>query len=145
MDTLSMPDRPSNPGSAPVQILATLLFDSRAQTFALGGPLLSGVRGIGSMARKLLYQAGEYYIDLSFDAVEPEQVINITGQVVPSRQGISPMADASITLRQGESMTFHTHADEFGIFMFDRVPRGTYDVNISSRSREIEILNLSVD
>lgn len=144
MDTQDLPKCSTNQVPPPERIPAVLLFDSSGETFALGGPLLSGIRGARPMYRKLLYRAGDYYIDLSLDYVEPERVIDIMGQTVPSRKDTSSIVDAHITLRQGSTVMFHTQTNEFGEFIIDGVPRGAYDLSITLMAEEIEISGLSV-
>jgi hypothetical protein len=143
MDTQDTPKYPTNQVTPLVRIPAILLFDSFGGTIALGGPLLSGVRGAGPMYRKLLYRAGDYYIDLSLDYVEQERVIDIMGQAVPSRKDAPSTADAHITLRQGSTILFHTQTNEFGEFIIDGVPRGAYDLSITLMTEEIDISGLN--
>lgn len=120
-------------GNSPERSPAILVFDS----FTSG--LLLGVRGAGLMTRQMLYQAGDYNIDLSIDYVEQTQAINVIGQTMPRDADLSAVVGADVELRQGSTVAFGAKTNEFGEFIIDGIPEGTYDLRITLKAEEIDI------
>jgi hypothetical protein len=94
------------------------------------------------MPRQMLYQAGNYNINLSLDYVEQSPAINLIGQPTPLHANLPAVAGADVELLK-ESLVVHTTTcNEFGAFIFNQIPDGIYDLRITLAEVELDILGL---
>lgn len=117
---------------------ALLLVDSWADERLLG------FRGANAMSRQMLYRAGRYDIDLSFDSYEGRQGVAIIGQSLPVVTDGGRLAGAPVRLLQGTQVVFDTRMNEWGEFVMDDVPEGCYTLSLQLGKHRIDIVALDV-
>jgi hypothetical protein len=74
---------------------------------------------------------------------QPPSGATLTGVVVDSTGAVLP--SAQVDLKTGASVSGHTTTDTSGTFRFDRVPRGSYDVNVTFEGFEPTTVHVVVD
>jgi len=110
-------DKSSSPSEAPRKGLplgaqiAKLVFDSFRQ------PLPEGIRNVGPRARQVLYQAGNFAVDLRLES-GPDRG-SLVGQVLDSTRPDQGVADAPVTLFMSGSRVSKTVTNKVGEFMFE--------------------------
>lgn len=120
------------------RLVASLVFDSLTQ------PQMAGVRQSSSTARQILYRAGDWDVDLSLEAAEESETVDITGQVLKAEASPEEVAGIPVHLTQAGNIVLSTQTDRLGEFTFDRVPRGTYELNLELRGQQVWIEHLDV-
>lgn len=119
-------------------IPALLLVDSWADERLLG------FRGANAMSRQMLYRAGQYDIDISFDYHEGQQGVAIIGQSLPLVADGGRLAGVPVRLLQGTQVVFDTRMNEWGEFVMDDVPDGCYTLSFELGEHQIDIAALDV-
>jgi hypothetical protein len=104
---------------------------------------LSGFRSTNSLARQMLYQAGDYNINLSISCVEKARSLDVMGQPVPLRADLATLARADVEMLKESIVTYVTKSNEFGAFILDGVSEGIYDLKIRSDKEELAIAELN--
>jgi len=120
------------------RLVASLVFDSLTQLQP------AGVRQSISAARQVLYRASDWDVDLSFEAGEQPETIDITGQVLKEEASPEEVAGIPVHLAQAGKILFSAQTDQLGEFTFDHVPAGTYELSIELRSQRLWIEHLDV-
>lgn len=118
------------------QIPVRLLFDS------FMGTTLAGVRDGGHAARQVVYQVGEYNINLIIRRVTPSQTVSIMGQAIPLRRDFSAVAQAQVELWQEAQLVQTVGINHHGLFMFDSLSDGIYDLCLRLQGASIKIVGL---
>lgn len=118
------------------QAIASLVFDSLAR------PAIAGVRSTETINRQLLYQAGNYSIDLQVAPAEHMRA-DIFGQILKEGEAaFESVAGLRLEIsRRGEPI-FSTVTDDMGEFKISGVDRGVYDLRIEVGSESITVLGL---
>jgi hypothetical protein len=132
------------------KLVASLVFDTLAQ------PQMAGARRAGLATRQCLYRAGAFDIDLSFEAGQSSDTIDLTGQVL-RKEGASDeishlfddVGHVQVCLlqqvREAVWITIQTAStNHLGEFNFEGVRRGAYDLKISLTNREVWVPGLDV-
>jgi hypothetical protein len=120
------------------RITAFLVFDSLAQ------PVPVGIRKTDQAARQILYRAGQWDVDLSFEPGDAPETINVTGQVIRQQNTPQNVAGISVYLLQDEQILASTTADSIGEFTFDHIVNGTYDLKIHTGDEQLWIEQMDV-
>jgi hypothetical protein len=119
--------------------VAALIFDSFAQ------PAIAGVRSTETASRQLLYQAGDYSIDLQV-AIASEHNASVIAQILRENQPrFESVAGLSIELVRGGRPTAATATNEMGEFTINDVVPGTYDLRVKTPDGMITVPELPVD
>jgi hypothetical protein len=113
--------------------LATLTFDSRAQSAAAG---LRSVPDEGSQ-QQLIYTTEAAEIALTVHSTLPDKNFIVTGQIFPS--GDIPAHTFSIQLLRDVREVDLAAADELGEFTFAELPPGDYEIVLSAGGYEVVI------
>lgn len=116
------------------QIPVRLLFDS------FMGATLAGVRNGGHVARQVVYQVGEYNINLIIRRAVPSQTISIMGQAIPLHRDFSAVAQAQVELWQEAQLVQTVGLNHHGLFMFDSLSEGIYDLCLRLEETSIKIV-----
>ena len=98
-------------------LAAQLTFDSAAALYP------SGVRGTRPMARQLMYQAGEYCVDLRLDREPNTTRVILVGQVANEKQPLLQLARLPVFVMSGKQIVSETASNEFGEFTLEFLPR----------------------
>jgi hypothetical protein len=85
-----------------------LLFDSFL--------LFEGARATGAGARRMLYRADPYQVDLQVELSSDQSTLVITGQVLDSRQSVFSGRDVLVVISNLRGQVVLTMADQFGEF-----------------------------
>jgi hypothetical protein len=121
-------------GSAP-RVPALLLVDSAAQG------QLAGFRSAGSMSRQLLYQAGDYNVNLSLSAAGP-QLIDIMGQPMSMNADRQQPSEVDVALLKNSNIVCAAKSNEFGAFILSGIAEGIYNLRVKLVEEELEIIGL---
>ena len=127
------------PGSAPRseeprRVSAELVYDTKAQ------PLPSGVRAVMQQrARRMLFTADDTELVLQVSAdIAPEQ-LKVVGQVLD--EGI-PVEGAAVRFEGPRQV--HEATDEEGEFRVGDLPKGSYDLEIGTADRVVDVSPLDL-
>ena len=98
-------------------LAAQLSFDSAAQLYP------SGARGHVPAARQLMYQAGDYCLDLRLDRERNTNRLILVGQVANEKQPLLRLARLPVYVMAGKKIISETSSNEFGEFTLEFLPR----------------------
>jgi len=118
--------------------VASLVFDSFAQ------PAVLGVRSTETANRQLLYQAGDYHIDLQIAPSDASRA-DVRGQILREGEaGFESVAGLKIELVRGSEAAREIFTGGTGEFAFDSLEPGEYDLSLETRDLTITLYGLSV-
>ncbi len=120
-----------------VQLIAQLVFDSLMprQFAGVRAELATG----GAVGRQMLYRVAGYDIDLRFEQTEDGEAEELIGQILPEEKPPAEAAEFTVWLLRDQAEVGRTQTDARGIFKFERIPSGFYDLRIEARGVEINI------
>lgn len=120
------------------RVVAALTFDSNLQP-------ATGLRTVGGRAsrRQLIYGTDAFDLIVNVLARGTDNDLDLDGQVL-SREGEDAEFLSAQLLRDGEEQAISA-IDELGSFAFGRVPRGGYELVLSTDRLEMSIRPLDVD
>lgn len=98
-------------------LLAHLTFDSAAGLYP------SGARGDRAGARQLMYQAGDYCVDLRVDRERNSMRVVLVGQVANEKHPLLQLARLPVFVMAGKRIVSETASNEFGEFTLEFLPR----------------------
>jgi hypothetical protein len=101
--------------SALKRVWATLQYDS------LTDPQPAGARAGSQACRHLLFQAGEYSVDLRFEREKRSANLTMVGQIAKRNNHKKAMADALVMLFSGSQEVARCVSNSFGEFQFEYV------------------------
>ncbi len=110
---LQQPER-VNPLS---RIAARLVYDSARQ------PLPAGVRASHRISRQVLYQAGDYALDLRLEHERGSRHVNLVGQIANQKEPTKPMAGLLILALAGKRIVGRAVSNAFGEFQREYEPK----------------------
>jgi hypothetical protein len=117
------------------KLIAQLVFDS------LRTPQLAGVRAeltTEGAGRQMLYRADGYDIDLRFEQTEDGEAEELIGQILPEEKPATT-DEFTVWLLRDQAEIGRAQTDARGIFKFERIPSGLYDLRIEASGVEINI------
>lgn len=120
---------------------ATLIFDSL--TPRSPAPVRADSTGGTAVERQMLYQTEGFDIDLKFEAGEDQFMEDVIGQVLPRTDPNSNISNLKVCLRQGDHEIRSTETDVRGLFTFNHIPSGVYDLKVDVAGGEINIVQVS--
>lgn len=119
------------------RLIARLVFDS------LSPRPLADVRsqplGGAFCCRQMLFQAQGFHIDLRCEMAPENQVEDLIGQVMPDQPVPGNPLTFSTQLFAGEKEIGSVVTDQRGLFKYERVPSGVYQLRVQSPQGEILI------
>jgi hypothetical protein len=98
-------------------LAAKLTFDSAS------GLNPAGARGHRPAARQLMYQAGDYCVDLRLDRERNTTRVVLVGQVANEKQPLLQLARLPVFVMSGKKIISETASNEFGEFTLEFLPR----------------------
>ena len=112
-------DRREHAGWMPAleALIARLTFDSAAQLHP------AGARGDRPASRQLMYQAGDYWVDLRLDRARNSMRVILVGQVANQKDPLLQMARLPVFVMAGRKIVSETASNEFGEFSLEFLPR----------------------
>ncbi len=116
-------------------LAAQLTFDSSAQLYA------SGARGHRPAARQLMYQAGDYCLDLRVDRERNTTRVILVGQVANEKHPLLQLARLPVCVMAGKKIVSETSSNEFGEFTLEFLPRANLRlcVQVTQEGVQLEI------
>lgn len=102
--------------SAFAKILAVLSFDS------LNDPQPAGVRGTHQISRHVLFQAGDYSVDLRFEHEKGSSSMVLVGQIANQKSPEEVMSNLPVILFAGTHEVSRSISNSFGEFQMEYVP-----------------------
>lgn len=104
------------PKASALTLIGSLISDS------LRTPLMAGMRGDEQETGHLLYEAGNFYLDLRFER-EPDSVREtLIGQVADREAPVGQLTDAPVLLTTRNEIVAHAVCNSFGEFQMDFPP-----------------------
>lgn len=110
--------RPEKPDSLPLR-LAHLVFSSSAE------PMRAGVRGAGASTCHLLFEEGDYLLDLHVKPEAERNLVSVAGQILDRAQSDRMYENSVVAVRRQNQEIAHTATNEFGEFQLE-FPPGDY-------------------
>jgi hypothetical protein len=98
-------------------LAAHLTFDSAAELHPVGA------RGDRPASRQLMYQAGDYWLDLRLDRERNSMRVILVGQVANQKDPLLLMARLPVFVMAGKKIVSETASNEFGEFSLEFLPR----------------------
>ena len=98
-------------------LLARLTFDNA------GHLQPAGVRGHRPLSRQLLFEAGDYSIDLRLDRERESMKVILVGQVASQKDPLLQLARLPVFVMEGKKVVSETASNQFGEFSLEFVPR----------------------
>jgi len=120
------------------RFFAELVFDSLT-TRRLADVRSEQAGGEAAGPRQLLYHAEGYDIDLRFERTKGAESQEMVGQILPERKQAAMPGAFTIRLLKDESEIERALTDASGMFVFARVPAGSFDLKIQAPEGEINI------
>lgn len=119
------------------RLIARLIFDS------LSPRQLADVRsqpvGGAICFRQMLFQAPGFHVDLRCEMAPENQGEDLIGQVMPDRPEPGNPLTFTTQLFAGEKEIGSAVADQRGLFKYERIPSGVYQLRVQSPQGEIFI------
>ena len=109
--------RRTRPVSALKRVWATLQYDS------LSDPRPSGARAGEQASRHLLFEAGDYAIDVRFEREKGSTQLMLAGQIAKRADKRQSLADSPVMLFSGSNEVARCISNGFGEFQFDYLPQ----------------------
>ena len=122
--------------SAFARLLATLTFDS------MNNPQPAGVRGTHQISRQVLFQAGDYSVDLRFEHEKGSANMVLVGQIANQKAPEQTMSHLPVILLAGDREVSRSISNSFGEFQMEYVPHSDMRllVPLESTGQELEVL-----
>ena len=96
--------------------IARLTFDSFARRAQ------AGFRGADPLARQLMYQFDDVFIDLRMEPRPATNQVGLVGQIADPRQTSGSVEGVIVSLLRGDETLLHTSTNQFGEFHFSFLP-----------------------
>jgi hypothetical protein len=116
-------------------ILASLIYDS------VSAPQPVGVRGTHQINRQVLFQAGDYSVDLRFEHEKGSASMVLVGQIANQKSPDEMLANLPVILVAGNRELTRSISNTFGEFQLEYVPESDLRllVPLESRGQELEV------
>ena len=98
-------------------LVAALTYDSAV------GPQPVGARAHRAASRQMLYEAGEFCLDLRFDRERDSMQVVLVGQVANPKNPNFRVAKLPVLILSGKKVITQTASNEFGEFSLEYTPR----------------------
>ena len=117
------------------KVLAVLSFDS------LNDPQPVGVRGTHQISRHVLFQAGDYSVDLRFEHEKGSSSMVLVGQIANQKSPEEVMSNLPVILFAGTEEVSRSISNSFGEFQMEYVPFEELRllVPMEDRGQELEV------
>src|SRR6266478_1774751 len=118
------------------RILASLVYDS------VNDPQPAGVRMGHQISRHVLFDAGDYSVDLRFEHEKGSSSMVLVGQIANRKAPEETLANVPVILVAGNREVTRSISNTFGEFQLEYVPESDLRllVPLESRGQELEVL-----
>ncbi len=99
------------------RVMGQLIYDSFKE------PLPAGLRARHRLTRHVLYQAGDYSMDLRIEHQQGATGVTLVGQIVDQGHPDVPPAEVPVFLVSGETILAHCCSNVFGEFQLEYEPQ----------------------
>lgn len=86
-------------------------------------PQPAGARTNRAASRQMLYEAGDFCLDLRFDRERDSLQVMLVGQVANQKNPEFPVAKLPVLILSGQNVITQTASNEFGEFSLQYIPR----------------------
>jgi hypothetical protein len=117
------------------RILCSLTYDS------LNDPQPVGVRGTHQINRQVLFQAGDYSVDLRFEHEKGSASMVLVGQIANQKTPDETLANLPVILVAGNREVTRSISNTFGEFQLEYVPESDLRllVPLEAKGQELEV------
>jgi len=98
------------------RLVPRLVYDS------LRDPVLVGLRAEDRVSHHMLYEAGDFNVDLRLEQEKGSRVVTLVGQLTNRLEPESPLAEAPVLLLERKDIVAHAVYNRFGEFQMDYPP-----------------------
>jgi hypothetical protein len=122
--------RPERPDSLPVR-LARLVFSSA------GEPLREGVRGAAAATTHLLYEEGDYLLDLHMKPEVVRSLVSLAGQILDRAHPDQAYENSIVAILRRDEELARTTTNEFGEFQMEFSSGGNVMLTINLQGEAV--------
>ncbi|HLK18664.1 MAG TPA: hypothetical protein VKT81_06900 [Bryobacteraceae bacterium] len=90
----------------------------------------AGARANRAASRHMLYEAGDFCLDLRFDRERDSQQVMLVGQVANRQNPEYPVAKLPVLVLSGQKVITETASNEFGEFSLEYIPRANLRLSV---------------
>lgn len=90
----------------------------------------AGARANRTASRQMLYEAGDFCLDLRFDRERDSQQVMLVGQVANRKNPEFPVAKLPVLVLSGQKVITQTSSNEFGEFSLEYIPRANLRLSV---------------
>jgi hypothetical protein len=118
------------------RLLGSLVYDS------LNDPQPVGVRGTHQINRQVMFNAGDYSVDLRFEHEKGSASVVLVGQIANQRAPEENLANLPVILVAGNRELTRSISNTFGEFQLEYVPESDLRllVPLETRGQELEVV-----
>ncbi|HLJ88594.1 MAG TPA: hypothetical protein VKZ53_17370 [Candidatus Angelobacter sp.] len=118
------------------QILASLIYDS------LNAPQPVGVRSGHQISRHVLFEAGDYSVDLRFEHEKGSANMVLVGQIANKKEPEELLADMPVILVAGSREVTRSLSNSFGEFQMEYTPQADLHLRVplEAKGQELEVV-----
>ena len=118
------------------RLLGSLVYDS------LNDPQPVGVRGAHQINRQVLFQAGDYSVDLRFEHEKGSASMVLVGQIANQNAPEERLANVPVILVAGDRELTRSISNTFGEFQLEYVPESDLRllVPLETKGQELEVV-----
>jgi hypothetical protein len=98
------------------RLVPRLVYDS------LRDPVLVGLRAEDRVSHHVLYEAGDFNVDLRVEQEKGSRLVTLVGQLTNRLEPESPLAEAPVLLLERKDIVAHAVYNRFGEFQMDYPP-----------------------
>lgn len=102
-------------------------------------PLAVGVRSEYRPVRQMVYQAGDYCVDLRVDSERDSANVTLVGQIANQSAPTQPLARIPVILMAGKRMVCETVSNDFGEFCLEYTPKSNLRLCLPLESSGIQV------
>lgn len=99
----------------------------------------AGARSSRAAGRQMLYEAGDFSLDLRVDRERDSMQVTLVGQIASQKDAKSQLANLPVELVSGKKIIAQTTSNEFGEFSLEYVPRRNMWLSVPMTSAGIRL------
>ena len=122
------------------RMIGRLVFDSFARPVPVG---VRALRGAERQQRRALYEARDYYIDLSLQQVTGSPEVSLVGQVTSRKTPGQPLAGLKVELVSAEGLVESTVSNSQGEFVLEYQPCTGLQLGVGVNQQSCMMIDLS--
>jgi hypothetical protein len=115
------------------RLAARLIFNPQAE------PLPVGIRSEYRPVRQMVYEAGDYCVDLRVDSDRDSTHVTLVGQIANQSAPAKPLAGTPVILMSGKRMVCETVSNDFGEFCLEYTPKPNLRLCLPLESSGVQV------